>query len=336
MKGRKMNNSTALRGSFQRNFSEFNRNYFITYVIIGTAVIFAIASPNFMTLPNMITILKQSSILAVVAAGQFFVLIGGDFDLSVGSVTSLSGVTFAGLIVFFGFDPLAAFGCGLLVGLGIGLINGLLVTRVGLPAFIGTMATMMSCSGASYLITKAAPVTNLPESIGWIGRGAIGDVRRGGVPYLVIIMIIVFVVIFIVTEKMNFGRNIYAMGGNHEAAYLSGINIRKFKIVTFMLSSGISSIAAVMLVSKLNAGDPNAGSDYAFESITAAVIGGTAITGGKGRIFGVMLGGIFLAMLFNGMTINNVNTFVQQIMKGAALAAAVGIDVAKNRQNYSR
>ena len=149
-------------------------------------------------------------------------------------------------------------------------------------------------------------------------------------------MIIVFVVIFIVTEKMNFGRNIYAMGGNHEAAYLSGINIRKFKIVTFMLSSGISSIAAVMLVSKLNAGDPNAGSDYAFESITAAVIGGTAITGGKGRIFGVMLGGIFLAMLFNGMTINNVNTFVQQIMKGAVLAAAVGIDVAKNRQNYSR
>ena len=331
-----MDNSTALSGRFARNFAEFNRNYFITYVIIGTVVIFAIASPNFLTLPNMITILKQSSILAVVAAGQFFVLIGGDFDLSVGSVTSLSGVTFAGAIVFFGYNPMLAFIFALLVGLGIGCINGLLVTRVGLPAFIGTMATMMSCAGVSYLITKAAPITNLPESIGWIGRGAIGDVRRGGVPYLVIIMLIVFVIIFIVTEKMNFGRNIYAMGGNSEAAYLSGINIKRFKVVTFMLSSGIAAIASVMLVSRLNAGDPNAGTDYAFESITAAVIGGTAITGGKGRIFGVLLGAVFLAMLFNGMTINNVNTFVQQIMKGVVLAAAVGIDVAKNRQNYAK
>jgi len=330
-----MNRITLRRETLSRGFSEFNRNYFITYVIIGTAVIFAIAAPSFMTLPNMIAILKQSSILAVVAAGQFFVLIGGDFDLSVGSVTGLSGVTFSGLMVFFGYDPVLAFILAIMVGIGIGAINGTLVTKVGLPAFIGTMATMMSCSGGAFLLTKAAPITNIPESIGWIGRGAIGDIRRGGVPYLVIIMIIIFVVIFIVTEKMNFGRNIYAMGGNREAAYLSGINVIRYKMTTFMLSGGIAAIASVMLVSRLNAGDPNAGSDYAFESITAAVIGGTAITGGKGRIIGVMLGAIFLAMLFNGMTMSNVNTFVQQIMKGAVLAAAVGIDVAKNRQNYA-
>ncbi|GHU68312.1 ribose ABC transporter permease [Clostridia bacterium] len=324
--------NSATGSRFKNTFAQFNSNYFIFYILIGAGVIFSVLSPNFLSLPNIMTILKQTSIIAVVAVGQFFVLVGGDFDLSVGSTVSLTGVVFGGAMVIYGMNPVVAFIFALLVGISIGLINGFLVTKVGLPAFIGTMATMMSCSGLSYLITKAAPIVNLPDSIAWIGRQAIGDVRVFGVPYLTIIMIAVFIIAYFVSEKTNFGRHIFAMGGNSEAAYLSGINTKGYKLTTFVLAGAIASIASVMLVSRLAAADPNAGSGYEFESITACVIGGTAITGGKGRIIGVLLGSIFLALLFNGMTLTNVNTFVQQIMKGIVLAVAVGIDVNKNRK----
>jgi len=313
-------------------FSRFNKNYFIFYVLIGVGFVFSILSPNFLKITNVMTIFRQASIIAVVAAGQFFVLTGGDFDLSVGSAVSLSGVTFAGAMVFYGVAPPIAFLLALAVGLTIGAINGFLVTKIGLPSFIATMATMMSCQGLSNLLTKAAPIVRLPDSIGWIGRGVIGDIRGFNVPYMTIIMVIVYICTFIITEKTNFGRYVFAMGGNPEAAYLSGIDTKKYKISTFLISGGIAALASVMLVSRLAAADPASGSGYEFESITACVIGGTAIKGGKGKIFGVLLGALFLSTLFNGMTLTNVNTFIQQILKGVVLAVAVGADVVKNRK----
>lgn len=313
-------------------FSKFNEHYFIFYVLIGVGVIFSFASPNFLTFPNMMTILRQASISAVIASGQFFVLTGGDFDLSVGSNVTLSGVFFAGAMVYFGYNPIVAMLIALCVGLSIGLINGLMVTEIGLPAFIATMATMVSCQGCALMLTKATPISKLPASIGWIGRGTLGDIRVFGVPYLVLIMLFIYIFVYIVTERTNFGRYIFAMGGNREAAYLSGINTRIYKIGTYLISGGISALASIMLVSRLAVADPYAGSGYEFESITACVIGGTAITGGKGNIFAVLFGALFLAALFNGMTLLNVNTYIQQILKGVVLAIAVGIDVMKNKK----
>jgi len=327
-----MEGQALARKNFSREFANFNRNYFIVYALLGLGAVFAILSPNFLTLPNIMTILKQSSIIAIVSAGQFFVLTGGDFDLSVGSTVSLSGMIFAGSLVFFELHPGIAAFFAILIGLGVGGINGFLVAKVRLPAFIGTMATMISVQGVAILVTMARPINKIPMEVGWIGRGTIGDILVFGVPYMTIIMLIVIISVFIITEKTNFGRYIFAMGGNSEAAYLSGINIKRFKVYTYLISGSLASLASIILVSRLSVGDPYAGSGYEFDSITACVIGGTAITGGKGKIFAVLVGAIFFAMLFNGMTQLNVNTFIQQVLKGVILAVAVTLDTVKNKK----
>jgi len=326
-----MNTGNVPKSNFSTAFSNFNRNYVIFYALLGTGLILSLLTPRFLTVPNLMIIFRQASIIAIVAAGQFFVLVGGHFDLSVGSTVTLSGVIFAGAIVFFGIDPVTAGVLAVIVGLIIGFINGILVTKIGLPAFIATMATMMSCAGLALLLTRARPISRLPDSIAWIGRGAIGDIRTFGVPYMVIIMFAVFIVAFIITEKTNFGRYIYAIGGNSEAAYLSGIPTTKYKISTFLISGMTASVASIILVSRLGAADPHAGTGFEFQAITACVIGGTAITGGRGKIFGVLIGALFLATLFNGMTLLNVDTFIQQILQGVVLAVAVGIDAIKNK-----
>jgi len=321
------------RNRIVNGISKFSKNYFIFYALVIIGIVFSILAPNYFKLNNLIAILRQAAITAVVAAGQYCVLVGGDFDLSVGANVTISGVVFSGAMVSFGIDPVIAALLALITGLIIGVINGLLITKTKMPAFIATMATMMVCEGLSLLLTKAAPISNLPKSIGWIGRGTIGDINVFGVPYLVVIMLVIFVALYIVTEKTNLGRYIFAMGGNPEATYLSGINIQRLKLGTYLLSGGIAAIASIMMVSRLGVGDPYAGTGYEFDTITACVIGGTAITGGKGKIFGVLIGALFLSALFNGMTQLNVNTFVQQILKGVVLAAAVGIDTVRNKKD---
>ena len=318
---------------FLERVSRFNKNYFILYALIAVVIVFSFATPKFFTPSNMITILRQTSITAVIAAGQYCVLIGGDLDLSVGANVTLSGIIFSGAMVSFGINPVMAVLLALIVGLIIGMVNGIFVTKCKMPAFIATMSTMMACQGLALLLTGATPISKVPDSIGWIGRGAIGDVSSFGIPYMVIIMFMVFICVYIVTEKTNFGRYIFAMGGNAEAAYLSGVNIVYYKIYTYLISGAIAALASIMMVSRLGVGDPYAGEGYDFESITACVIGGTAIKGGKGKIFGVLFGALFLSSLFNGMTQMNVNTFIQQILKGAVLAAAVGFDAVRNKKD---
>jgi len=321
------------RRSFSGEFAKFNRSYFIVYALVGLAVVFTILSPGtFMTAPNIMTIIKQASVVAIVAAGQFFVLTGGDFDLSVGSTVSLSGMIFAGSLVIWGIHPGPAALFAVLAGLGVGFLNGFLVSRVGLPAFIGTLASMMSVKGVALLLTLARPINKIPGTVAWIGRGVIGDILVFGVPYMTVIMAIVIITVFVITEKTNFGRYVFAMGGNREAAYLSGINIKNFKVFTYLISGGLASLASIILVSRLAVGDPYSGDGYEFESITACVIGGTAITGGKGKILAVLVGAIFLSMLFNGFTQLNVNTFIQQVLKGVILAVAVTMDTMKNKK----
>lgn len=328
MKSKLLSNS-----KFMVSFSNFNRNYSILYVLIGLMILLSFLTDRFLSVPNIMVILRQATIVAIIASGQFLILVSGNIDLSVGSIVTLAGVVFAGAMVFFEISAVVAGILAVLVGLAIGLINGILVTKVGLPAFIATMATMTSCAGAALLLTRASPIVRLPDSIDWIGRGVLGDIHSFGIPYMVFMLIGVYIIMYIVTEKTNFGRYVFAIGGNPEAAYLSGIKTTKYKIATFVVSGVIAGFGAILLVSRLGVADPHAGSGYEFQTITACVIGGTAITGGKGKLFGVLLGAIFLTTLFNGMTLLNVNSFVQQIVQGIVLAVAVGVNTIRSKND---
>lgn len=308
------------------------KEYFIIFAwVILCAILTFVCKGKFLTSSNFFTMLRQASIVAIAACGQYFIMIGGAFDLSTDGTVALSGVIFADLIVSHLMHPVAAALVALVVGALIGLLNGIMITRFNIPAFIATLATLSITQGLTFVYTNATPVTKLPKTISWLGRGVIGDLKTFGVPIPVIIMVLVFVLAWIVADRMNFGRKIYALGGNREAAYLSGINTKRYTLLTFVIASVLAAFASVILVSRLDSGHPSSGAGYAFDTVTACVIGGVSLTGGKGKAINVMFGMIFLTTFFNGMTLLNVNTFYQDVLKGVVLAAAVGMDTFRNK-----
>jgi ribose transport system permease protein len=321
-----------MQNRIRTQIQNFSRDYFIAYALVGLCIILGFATPKFATMSNMATVLRQASIIAIVACGQYFVMVGGAFDISLGANVGLTGIVFAYSIVNWGVPiwvgALLCLSIGALIGVG----NGLLVTKIGIPAFIGTLAFMSICRGLAFVITNATPVTRIPKSIAWIGRGVIGDIRTFGIPIPVVIMFLVFIIAYIVSEKTNFGRKIFAIGGNEEAAYLSGIETNSLRISSFVIAGVLAAFASIILVSRLDSGHPNSGTGFEFDSVTACVIGGVAITGGKGKVLGVLIGAVFLTTFFNGMTLLNVNAFYQDVLKGIVLAFAVGFDAIKNRK----
>jgi ribose transport system permease protein len=212
------------------------------------------------------------------------------------------------------------------VGGVIGLINGLLVTKFNIPAFIATLGTMSGARGLVFLMTNAYPVIGLPEGVAELGRGYFI-----GIPIPVIIMIIIFAVVYFISEKTKLGRFIIAMGGNDEASYLSGIKINFYKNTTFIISGALSAVSGIILTARLNSGQANSGVGYEFDSIIATVIGGVSLVGGKGKALGVLGGAIFVTTLINGMTILDISSYLQQILKGAVLIGAIALDVFRNK-----
>ncbi len=317
-----------------RGVKSFVKEYFIIIAWAVLCVILTFACKGkFLTSSNFFTMLRQASIVAIAACGQYFIMIGGAFDLSVDGTIALSGVIFANLIVANGVHPVLAALAALAIGALVGLLNGLMVTRVNIPAFIATLATLSITQGLTYVYTNATPITKLPKSISWLGRGVIGDLQTFGVPVPVIIMLAVFLIAWFVADRLNFGRKIYALGGNREAAYLSGINTKKYTLLTFVIGSTLAAFASVILVSRLDSGHPGSGAGYAFDTVTGCVIGGVSLTGGKGKAINVMFGMIFLTTFFNGMTLLDVNSFYQDVLKGVVLAVAVGLDTFRSQTN---
>jgi ribose transport system permease protein len=318
-------------GMLQKKFANFYKNYAILFAWLVLCVIFTFTTKNFSRASNIATVLRQASIVAIVACGQYFVMIGGAFDISVGATVGLSGVIFAILAVTFHVPIAAAMAATLVLGLVIGLLNGMMVTAVKIPAFIATLATMSICRGLAYVFTNAVPIAPIPKSIAWLGRGVIGDISTLGLPIPVLIMFVVFIIAYFVSEKTKFGRFVYATGGNPEAAYLSGINSNRITLLTFVVTGVMAAFAGIILASRMDSGHPSAGIGYEFDSITACVIGGVAITGGKGKVLGVLAGTLFLTTFFSGMTLLNVSSFYQDVLKGVVLALAVGVDAFRNR-----
>ena len=292
--------------------------------VLGLAVlviVFSILSDTFLIRSNITNILIQSGTNAVIAVGMTYVIISGNIDISVGAVLALSSCIGAKIMVSTNsvlFGVVAALAVGVLLG----LFNGVLVAYLKFPAFIVTLSTMWLFRGAAYLFTGGQAVVGMPEMLSGVILG-----KTLFIPNIVWIIIIVYFICYFVLQKTTAGRKVCAVGDNTESARLSGINVNKTTLAVFLLSGFCAALSGIIYVGRLNSGQPIAGQSYEMYAIAAAVIGGASLTkGGIGSIFGTLIGAIFIAVLQNGLTILNVNTYWQQVCMGIVLILAVALD----------
>lgn len=290
--------------------------------LILIMVVLGFASDNFFTLDNILNLLRQVSINALIAFGMTFVILTGGIDLSVGSMLAFGSALTAGILAS-GMDPILGVLIGLMAGLAMGAFNGVVITKGKVAPFIATLATMTIFRGATLVYTEGRPITGLSESFTFemIGKGYVF-----GVPFPAILMIVVFFILFFVLNKTVFGRKVYAIGGNEEASVLSGIKADRVKIGVYALTGMLSVLAGIILTSRLNSAQPTAGTMYELDAIAAVVLGGTSLAGGRGRITGTLIGALIIGVLDNGLNLMNVSSFYQQIVKGGVILLAVLLD----------
>ena len=282
-------------------------------------VVLTLLNPNFLTVSNLLNVLRQVSISGLIAFGMTFVILTGGIDLSVGSTLALTGAVAASLIAS-GTDPIIAMGVALVLGLILGAINGIIITKGRVAPFIATLATMTVYRGLTLVYTEGKPVSGLGDSVTFqmFGKGYFL-----GIPVPVITTILAFIVLYLILHKTNFGRRVYAVGGNEEASKLSGINTDRVKIWVYAITGLLASVSALILTSRLNSAQPTAGESYELDAIAAVVLGGTSLTGGRGWIFGTLVGVLIIGVLNNGMNLIGVSSFFQQVVKGVVILLAV-------------
>ncbi|MBF9648103.1 ABC transporter permease subunit [Streptococcus pseudopneumoniae] len=291
-------------------------------LIILMAVITSINS-NFLTANNLLNLLLQVTSNALIAFGMTFVILTGGIDLSVGSILALSSALTAGLLGS-GMPVTLAILISLILGCILGMMNGLLISYGKLAPFIVTLATMTIFRGATLVYTNGNPITKgLSDTFlfQFLGQGYIV-----GIPFPVIIMFIVFIVLYVLLHKTAFGKSVYAIGGNEKAAYISGVKLNKVKIIIYSISGIMASISGLIITSRLSSAQPTAGASYEMDAIAAVVLGGTSLSGGKGRILGTLIGALIIGVLNNGLNIIGVSAFWQQVVKGVVILIAVLID----------
>ena len=284
--------------------------------------IITVINPSFMTSTNILNVLRQVSISALIAFGMTFVILTGGIDLSVGSTLALTGAVAATMLAS-GMDPILTILAALLLGAILGAINGVIIAKGKVAPFIATLATMTIYRGLTLVYTEGRPVSGLGDSISFqmMGKGYFL-----GIPVPVVTMILAFLALWFILHKTTFGRRIYAVGGNEGASRLSGINTDRVKIMVYSLTGMLASLSAIILTSRLNSAQPTAGTSYELDAIAAVVLGGTSLTGGKGWIFGTLVGALIIGVLNNGLNLIGVSSFFQQVVKGVVILIAVLID----------
>jgi len=294
--------------------------------LILIIVILAFLSDSFLTVDNILNLLRQISINALIAFGMTFVILTAGIDLSVGSLLALGSALTAGMLSS-GMDPILAIFFGLIIGLALGAVNGLIITKGKVAPFIATLATMTIFRGATLVFTDGKPVTGLSDSVAFqmMGKGYFFFI-----PVPVIIMLVVFGVLYFILHNTVIGRRVYAVGGNEEAATLSGVKSDRIKILVYSLTGMLAVLAGIILTSRLNSAQPTAGTMYELDAIAAVVIGGTSLMGGRGRISGTLIGALIIGVISNGLNLLNVSSFYQQIVKGAVILFAVMLDRSKD------
>ena len=305
----------------------FIKQQAIWVVFIILVIGFSIANPRFLTTSNLLIMLRQVAVWGIASVGMTFVILLGDIDLATGSIITFVNVMCAYLMVNMGMGIVPAAIITLIVATLVGFINGFMVSKIGIPALIATFATQTALAGISLIICNGQPINGFPEGFKFLGQGKIGPV-----PVPVIVMLICFAVGAFILNKTYFGRYFYAVGGNIEAARLSGIRTGRVKYLVFALSGFFAGLAGLVLLSRTNSGMGNAGLGYEFKVITCVVLGGVSVAGGYGRMSGVIAGTFIIGALNNGMVLMNINSWVQDIVLGVVLILAVGFDCLQNKK----
>ena len=298
----------------------------ILLAFIVVCILFGILTPVFFNPLNILNVIRQVSIIGVIAVGMTFVILLGGIDLSVGSVVAFTGIIAAGFQVKWGGSLFLSIVIPLLVGGGIGFLNGFISTKGGLHPFIVTLGTMSIFRGATLLVAKGRPISGMSRSFRFIGAGMIGPI-----PFPVILFLGSVIIAAIILRRTVFGRYIYAIGGNEEAALLSGIRVDRYKISAFTILGFLSALSGLILTSRLNSGELVAGEGYELDVIASVVIGGTSMMGGEGGVYGTLIGALLIGVISNGLNLLGVQPYWQMIVRGSIIILAVLMDKMKRR-----
>jgi Ribose/xylose/arabinose/galactoside ABC-type transport systems, permease components len=302
----------------------------ITIVLIVMCIGLNLINNAFLSKYNVSTLIRTASFTTIVAFGQTLVLLTGGIDLSVAGIAGVSGIISAWLMVNTGINPFLCILITIMAGFAAGCINGLIITKVKLVPFIVTLATGEIFGGLIYLITQGWPIQNIPASVTVLGRGMVGMI-----PVPVIIMLIIGIALMIVLKYFPFGRYIYALGGNENAARITGVKTDKIKIIVYGLSGLLSAIAGILITCRLGAAQPSVGSGWVMPSVTAAIIGGTSLLGGQGGIGGTIIGSILMGVIANAIVLLSISPYGEKVIVGVVVLVAVAIDRLRTNGNNS-
>ena len=310
----------------RKSIKEVLNSLTLVLIILGLGVVLSIASPNFLKTTNILNILRQVSINGILAIGMSLVCLTGGIDLSVGSIVAFAGILTAGMLNNTSLPIFVIALIAVAVGCIMGLINGYFVAYWGAPAFVVTLSMLTVGRGLTYIYCDGKPISKLPAEFLVIGKGSLL-----GLPIPTIVLLIVFIVFSVMLSKFKLGRYIYAVGGNPQAAMVSGINVKKILLLVYMFSGMCCGVAAVVLTARVSAGLATAGDGYELNAIAATVIGGTSLSGGTGKLWGTLLGALLLGMVNTGLDLLNVTSYYQQVVRGLIILGAILIDTRRNK-----
>ncbi len=313
------------------NYKNFLKKYGIFVVLIVLVAFFSIKSENFLVTRNLLIIARQVSMLGIAAVGMAFVLLLGGIDLSIGSQVTLVNIVAAYLMVSGKVSPFVACTIAIIMTSIIGFMNGFIIAKIKMPPIIVTLGTQIIIEGVAYMICKGQPIFGFDKSFAVLGQGYFL-----GVPIPIYVMIVIMIIGALLLNKTYFGRYFYAVGGNEEAANLSGINVTRVKYLVYTLSGFFAGIAGIVMLSRTNSGQVLSGKGFEFDALTACVLGGVSINGGYGKISNVVAGILILGVLNNGMLLLDVSAYMQMVIKGLVLLLAVGFDtIQRNRKQVA-
>lgn len=307
-------------GGVSNMYKKLLGKFGISFALLAELILFSQLSEFFFTPENILNVTLQTSITAIIAVGMTFVILTGGIDLSVGALVALTGIVTTGAMSSAVPIPIALL-LGLITGALIGFIAGIFVTKLAITPFIVTLAMMTVSRGLAFIVTEGRPIWEVPPEF-----SVLGNSRLLSIPIPTIIMVTMYVIAYIVLHRTRFGRYVYAVGGNKEAARLAGIKTTKVLLQVYVISGLLASLSGILLASRMNSGQPNSGQMYELDVIAAVVVGGTSLTGGRGTIIGTFIGAMLIGVLRNGLNLLNVSSYVQMVMVGVVILLAVLMD----------
>ena len=305
--------------------ARFFQTYAVLMMIVALIVTLSLMSDGFMTVRNLQNILNQNAPLAIMASAMTLVIIGGGFDLSVGSIFAVAGVSAAWVAL--NVDPFLGLAIAPIIGLALGMMNGIIITTLNIHSFLATIATSMVFKGVAILITDGRLIPVRIAEFTWLGRDKIGGIFIAVIVFVAFALILTFVL-----NRTAFGRRVFSVGGNEEAAILSGVRTNRIKIATFSIAGMAAGLAAAISVSRISMGQPGAGIGMELQAIAAVILGGTSIYGGAGAVWRSVAGVLLLALINNGFNILNADPFYRDLTTGLIILAAFGISASGKRR----